>query len=183
MNKKSILIFVAVCMLLSLGACQKKEEQPVPKATSPSPMAQPSDLNQPMPPQGPMTAPHGDMGKKEQKTVQVPEDIKKSWGKVKLVFTDKAAKKSKEYIVDVGSELVIPGTDLKIAVGEFLPDFKIIGTTITSGSNEPNNPGVRVEIFEKGKSIFKGWLYSKFPDMHPFEHDKYGLNLKEGIRK
>jgi hypothetical protein len=130
-----------------------------------------------------MTAPHGDMGKKEQKPVQVPEDIKKSWGKVKLVFTDKVAKKSKEYTVDLGSELVIPGTDLKVAVGEFLPDFKIMGSTITSGSNEPNNPGVRVEVFEKGKSIFKGWLYSKFPDMHPFEHEKYGLNLKEGIRK
>jgi len=183
MNKTTILMLVVVCILLSLGACQKKEEQPVPKTPIQSPLAQPSDLNQPMPPKGPMADPHGDMVKKEQKTVQVPEDIKKSWGKVKLVFTDKAAKKSKEYIVDLGSELVIPGTDLKVTVGEFLPDFKIMGSTITSGSNEPNNPGVRVEISEKGKSIFKGWLYSKFPDMHPFEHDKYGLNLKEGVRK
>ena len=190
MNKKSILILVAVCILVSLWACQKKEEQPVPKAPIQSPMAQPSDLNQPMPPHGQMAAPnsqmaasHGDAVKKEQKTVQVPEDVKKSWGKVKLVVMDKAAKKSKEYVVDLGSELVIPGTDLKVAVGEFLPDFKIMGSSITSGSNEPNNPGVRVEVFEKGKSIFKGWLYSKFPDMHPFEHDKYGLNLKEGIRK
>ena len=183
MNKKSILMLVAVCILVSLWSCQKKEEQPVPKAPMQSPMAQPSDLNQPMPPQGQMAAPHGDAVKKEQKTVQVPEDIKKSWGKVKLVFTDKAAKKSTEYVVNLGSELAIPGTDLKVAVGEFLPDFKIMGSTITSGSNEPNNPGVQVEIFEKGKSIFKGWLYSKFPDMHPFEHEKYGLNLKEGVRK
>ncbi len=192
MKKRIVLIVAASCLIFSL-ACQKKEEQPVPKAApSQSPMAQPSDLNQPIPPHGQAgmpsegqagMPPHGNMGSKEQKTVQVPADVKKSWGKVKLVFTDKVTKKSKEFTVDLGSEFAIPGTDLKVAVGEFLPDFKIMGSTITSGSNEPVNPGVRVEVFEKGKSIFKGWLYSKFPDMHPFEHEKYALNLKEGIRK
>ena len=65
MNKKSILMLVAVCILVSLWSCQKKEEQPVPKAPMQSPMAQPSDLNQPMPPQGQMAAPHGDAVKKE----------------------------------------------------------------------------------------------------------------------
>jgi len=193
MNKQIVLTLAALCMVVSF-ACQKKEEQPVPKAapTQSPMMAQPSQLNQPMqpqaqeemPPHGQQAMPpHGPMVSKEQRKIEVPADVKKSWGKVKLVFMDKAAKKSTEYVVDLGSELSIPGTDLKVAVSEFLPDFKIIGTTITSGSNEPVNPGVHIEVFEKGKSIFKGWLYSKFPDMHPFEHNKYGLNLKEGIRK
>jgi len=85
-----------------------------------SPMAQPSDLSQPMkspetmPPHGQMGAPHGDMATKEQKTVQVPEDVKKSWRKVRLMFADKVAKKTKEYIVDINSQLEIEGTNLKV---------------------------------------------------------------------
>jgi hypothetical protein len=189
MTKKIILSVAAISLAVSLGGCQKKEEQPVPKAPMQSPMAQPSDLSQPMkspetmPPHGQMGAPHGDMATKEQKTVQVPEDVKKSWRKVTLMFADKGAKKTKEYTVDINSRFEIEGTNLKVAVGEFLPNFKMMGSDITSESNEPTNPAVRVEIFEKGQSIFKGWLFAKMPEIHPFESDKYGLILKEGIRK
>ena len=189
MTKKIILSVAAISLAVSLGACQKKEEQPVPKAPMQSPMAQPSDLSQPMkspetmPPHGQMGASNGDMAKKEPKTVQVPADVKKSWKKVTLTFADKGAKKTKEYTVDINSQLQIEGTNLKVAVGEFLPDFKMMGSIITSGSNDPVNPAVRVEIFEKGQSIFKGWLFSKMPEIHPFESDKYGLLLKEGVKK
>jgi hypothetical protein len=84
--------------------------------------------------------------------------------------------------VNIGSEFKVPNTNLRIVVGEFLPDFRMDDATITSASDMPNNPAVRVEVFENGKSIFKGWLYSKFPTIHPFEHEKYGLTLKEGIK-
>jgi hypothetical protein len=187
MTKKIILSVAAFGLVFSLVACQKKEEQPVPKAPM-SPMAQPQDLTQPMKtpeaasPQGPMAAPHGNLGTKEQKVIEVPADVKKTWHKVKLVFADKSTKKTKEFTADVNSKLEIPGTDLKVAVGEFLPNFKMMGSTITSGSNEPTNPAVRVEIFEKGKSVFKGWLFAKMPEIHPFEHDKYELILKEGLK-
>ena len=194
MKKKMLPVLVVISIIIALCACQKKEEQPVPKAAVQSPMAQPSDLNQPMPPHGQAVMPsnsngqaamppHSNTGSKEQKTVQVPEDVKKSWGKVKLVFMDKATKKTKEYTVNTSSEFEIQGTGLKVSVGEFVPDFKMIGSNITSGSNEPVNPAVRVEIFDKGQSIHKGWLFAKLPDIHPFESDKYGLILKEGIRK
>jgi len=190
MTKKIIVSFAAISLAVSLGgACQKKEEQPVTKAPMQSPMAQPSDLSQPMkspetmPSHGQMGAPHGDMATKEQKTVQVPEDVKKSWRKVRLIFADKGAKKTKEYTADINSHLEIEGTNLKVTIGEFLPDFKMMGSNITSGSNDPVNPAVRVEIFEKGQSIFKGWLFAKMPEVHPFESDKYGLLLKEGVKK
>ncbi len=182
MTKKIILLLASITLILILAACQKKEEQTKPQVQSP--MAQPSDLSQQM--KSPeMVPPHGNMnqGKKEERTVLVPDDVKKSWGKVKLVFTDKTSSKSKEYTIDIGSSVQIPGTGLKIMVMEFLPDFKMRGSTITSGSNETINPAAHVEIFENGQSIFKGWLYSKFPDIHPFEHDKYAVKLKEGVRK
>ncbi|HDZ88696.1 MAG TPA: DUF2155 domain-containing protein, partial [Nitrospirae bacterium] len=40
---------------------------------------------------------------------------------------------------------------------------------------------VHVTVLDGGREIFKGWLYSKFPTIHPFQHDKYGLTLKEAV--
>ncbi|MBI3592346.1 MAG: DUF2155 domain-containing protein [Nitrospirae bacterium] len=170
---KSFVKIALVLLVVSIMAvgCKKKEEQPVPKAPMQAPM------------QTPMS-PHGDggMAPKTEKTVVVPDIVKGKWSKVKLVLEDKTSKKSSEYAVNLKSELKIPNTNLKVVVGDFLPDFKMGESTLTSGSNEPNNPAVNVEVFEDGKSIFKGWLFAKFPTMHPLEHAKYALTLKEGVR-
>ena len=176
---KSTLRVIAAALVLSMiiMGCKKKEEQPVPKAPAQSPTSMPMQdpMQKPMPP-------HGDMGPKIEKKIMVPESVKKAWSKVKFILEDKASKKSSEFTVNTGSEFKIPNTNLKIVVGEFLPDFRMDESVITSASDAPNNPAVRVEVFENGKSIFKGWLYSKFPTIHPFEHAKYGLALKEGIK-
>ena len=178
-----ILIVLLVLSMIAAG-CKKKEEQPVPQAPMGQPMGQ---MNQT--PQAPMSepmqspaAPHGTAGPKVEKAVVVPDTVKGKWNKVKLAFEDKASGKISEFTVNLNSELSIPNTGLKVAVKEFLPDFKMGETTLTSGSNEPKNPAVRVEIFENGKSVFKGWLFAKFPTMHPFEHAKYGIILKEGVK-
>jgi hypothetical protein len=167
---------IAVGLVLSVivVGCKKKEEQPVPK----TPMQQ-APMSTPM--QTSMS-PHGTAGPKVEKKILVPDSVKAKWNKVKFIIEDKASKKSSEYTVNIGSEFKVPNTNLKIVVGEFLPDFRMDEATITSASDLPNNPAVRVEVFENGKTIFKGWLYSKFPTIHPFEHEKYGLTLKEGIK-
>lgn len=176
MNKKVLAVTLGLVLAVSASACKKKEEQPVPKTPAEAPMSMPMQ----QPTMQPMS-PHGDTAKPE-KQIVVPANVKGKWNKVKLVFMDKASKKSSEYVVNVGSELKIPNTNLKIVVGEFLPDFRMTETEITSSSDVPNNPAVRIEVFEDGRSIFKGWLYAKFPTIHPFEHEKYGLILKEGIK-
>jgi len=85
--------------------------------------------------------------------------------------------------INMGQEAAVPGTTLKIKALEFLPDFRMEGEKITSVSNEPNNPAVRVQITEDGKEIFKSFLYSKFPQVHPLQHPKYMVTLKEPIKK
>lgn len=171
-----------VVLSLFLVACEKKEDKPLPKAPEKSQAFNPNAPGQPpAQPQG-MPTPHGDAAPKAAKAVVVPDAVKGSWPKVTLVFEDRNGKKKTEYTVKVGSTLEIPGSDLKVQVGEFLPDFQMTETTITSKSNEPNNPAVRVEVFEKGQPIYKNWLYSKFPDIHKFEHDRYGLSLKGGAK-
>lgn len=176
MKRFGMTIVVGLALSMIAFGCKKKEEQPVPKMPA---QQQQQPMSAPM--QTPMS-PHGPAGPKVEKKILVPDSVKAKWNKVKVVFEDKTSKKSSEYTVNLGSEFKVPNTNLKIVVGEFLPDFRMDESTITSASDMPNNPAVRVEVFENGKSIFKGWLYSKFPAIHPFEHQKYGIILKEGVK-
>jgi hypothetical protein len=188
------LVAVVLGMLVIAGmiaGCKKAENQPAANAVPQAPQQIPAaplqspmeHASQQMPAQAPMP-PHGDsaaMASKE-RSIVVPDAVKGTWSRVVLAVQDKTSNTTGEYKVKLKSDFKIPNSDLKIAVGDFLPDFKMSENTLTSGSNEPNNAAVNVEIFEGGKSIFKGWLFSKFPAMHPFQHPKYAITLKEGLK-
>lgn len=182
MRLRFLTILSCVVVILAAGCDAKKEQPAAPKKTENPVMVTPDRMPPGHPPgEMPAMSPHGEMPKTT-KTVTVPDSVKGKWSKVKLVIEDREARKSSEYTVNLGSELTIPGSGIKVAVREFLPDFTMDGSTMTSKSNEPNNPALRIEVFENGKSIHTGWLYSKFPQIHPFEHPRYGITLKEAIR-
>ena len=181
MKKKVLVAICSVAMLFAAGACKKKQEQPVPQTGMPG--QQLPQGHPPMPGQPGQPGQPGVMMPKGETTIKVPDAVKGKWKGVVLVVEDKASKKSSEYTVNLNSDLKVPNSNLKIEVGDFLPDFKMDGLTITSMSNEMNNPAVRVKVFEDGKEVFKGWLYQKFPTIHPFEHPKYSLALKSGVKK
>lgn len=164
MLKKTILLLGALGLIFAFSSCKKKEEQPAQQMTP----------NQ--------AAPSINLPQSEPQVV-VPDAVKNTWGKVVLVVEDKTTGKTSEATVNIGSDYNIPGSNMKIHVVDFLPDFKMSNNGITSVSNEPNNPAARVDIFDGGKQIFKGWLYARFPAIHPFQNDKYGVTLKEGIKK
>ncbi|HAM51613.1 MAG TPA: DUF2155 domain-containing protein [Nitrospiraceae bacterium] len=177
MMKRFLAIGLGVGLILSLGlnACKKNEQTSIPTAPQMAPGTQM------LPGQGQMP-PGMNITKTELKVV-VPDSVKGKWSGVKLLLEDKATKKTTEFTVSLNSELKVPDSDLKVAVGDFLPDFRMDQGTITSASNDPNNPAVGVKVYEGDKQIFKGWLYAKFPTIHPFEHPKYGLTMKEAIKK
>jgi hypothetical protein len=203
MKKKVFVVIVSLVLAFSIGACKKKEPQkpvpqvpmqPVPMQPSPQmPMQQPPQMPmQPAPqmpmqqsPQSPMQRP---MTMGETKVV-VPNSVKGKWSAVKLVVEDKVKKEFKEYTVNLNSDLKIPDSNLKIHVGDFLPDFSMSGRTLTSASNDQRNPAVAVRVFEGDKQIFPvqgkkwGWLFSKMPSIHPLNHPKYAIHLKEGVPK
>ncbi|MBF0320020.1 MAG: DUF2155 domain-containing protein [Nitrospirae bacterium] len=122
-------------------------------------------------------------GEKHQIEIVVPDNVKGKWESVKLSIVDKKTNKTQAVNVKLGSEYKIPDSSITIKAGAFLPDFRMDSLTITSVSAELNNPAVNVTITESGKELFKGWLYSKYPDVHPFEHDRYAITLAEAIRK
>ena len=164
MKVKIIAISAGLGLLFTLGACKKKEEA---QAPPPAPVTQ---------------MPHNVMTPKTETQIIVPDSVKGKWKAVKIEILDKTTNKAQEVTIALNSEYSIPNSNLKIKVGEFLPDFKMDGITITSVSNNPNNPAVRIIVFDGDKQIFKGWLYSKFPTVHSFKHQKYSLKLIEGIK-
>ena len=172
--RKTLLLISAVILLVALWACDKGED----KALSKNPMQK-----------GPImdaeeSAPDYIEEDPETKVkIVIPGDVRWKWVSVILVVEDKQNDKQEEYTVDIDGELKIPDSDLTVKVGPFLPDFKMTEDSITTNSNEPNNPTVGISVMEKGTQIFPlkgkwGWLYAKFPKIHSFEHERYALVLK-----
>jgi hypothetical protein len=180
--KKAISLIATGIILFSLLACTKKEEQSVPQP-SPPPMRQGPIIETPAIAPG-----HETIGKKTEFQVVVSPEVEEQWSAVKLIVEDKELNKTYEFIVNIGEEFKIPDSELTVKIIHFLPDFKMSGQIITSASNEPNNPSAGVVIYDDDKQIFPasgkwGWLYANFPTIHPFQHERFGLILKEGVRK
>ena len=172
---KKLTLLVAVLMMVAFaGTGCKKQQPPPPKMPPQGAPGQPA-----MP-----GAPHGDTGAPPvEKKIVVPDDVKAGWKAVKIEVEFKEKKSKKVFPIPLNSEFKVPDTDLTLKVGNFLPHFAMAAEQITSNSNTPENPAVQLEVFQGGKEIFHGWLFSKFPGVHPFTHDKYGVALLEGVKK
>lgn len=191
MKKKVLALTLCLVLAVSISACKKKETKP-PVPQTPGPMAPgqmpPGPMMQvPGSPEGQQQAPM--MMPRGKAQVVVPDSVKGNWSAAKIIIGDKIAKTKQEYTVKLGSDFNLPNSNIKISVGEFLPDFKMEGLTLTSVSNKPNNPALGIRVFENNKQIFPapdrqwGWLFEKMPAIHPFEHPRYSIILKEGVKK
>lgn len=215
MNKKSaILLFFLVLVFSFLGCSKKDVESPKQDINMPEQTSQTGGLPQghiqTMPPGPIQSMPPGSAGsqgdmpaapqmppvkqqgmpmQKGMTQVIVPDTVKGKWSAAKIIVEDKMTKNKQEYTVKLNSDFMIPNTNLKIHVGEFLPDFRMEGFNLTSASNQPNNPALSVRIYENGKQVFPaigkqwGWLFAKVPSIHAFAHPRYKIILKEGIKK
>ena len=173
--KSRIIVLIAVfALVFSVAACSKQDEAPITadKTGSSLPEGHPSTAGAPV---GPVVAPVTQ--------ILIPEGVKGVWGSAVVTIEDKSNGKFEDATVPLNSEYKISDSNVKIVVGEFLPDFRMEGSTITSGSPEPNNPAVQMKVFEGEEEIFAGWLYSRFPAIHPFQHERFAITLKAGVKK
>jgi hypothetical protein len=171
MKRIALLTAALLMFTLAISACKKKETPPIPGQGMPG---------QGMPGQPGAMPP---MGGGPEKTIVVPDSVKGAWKAVKIDVEYKEKKSKKQFTVPLASEFKIPDSDLVIKTGAFLPHFTMAADAITSSSNNPENPATQIEVFQNQKEIFHGWLFAKFPAVHPFQHDKYGVTLVEGIKK
>jgi hypothetical protein len=110
MKRVFLAVLVLVTVAFALGGCKDREE----------PISQPGGEGGVFVP--PVTQ------------VVVPDSVKNKWGAVKLTIENKKDNSADDVDVAVGGEYVIPGSNLVIKVGDFLPDFKMDGAIITSTS-------------------------------------------------
>jgi len=170
MLKKFIAVLAVMLLAVSFTACKKKEEQPQ------MPQGHPG-MEGTMPPAGMQNMP------KVERNVVVSKEVAAKWKAVKLAIANKTAKTTKEYTVNVGSELAIPNTKMTVKVLAFLPDFKMSDKEYYSASDKPNQPAAQVVVTENGKEIWTNWLFSLQPSIHPFQHENIGLVLLGGVSK
>ncbi len=169
MKRLALLLTVLFAFTLAGAACKKKEPPPVP----------PPAGGMPGEPGGPM----GMMGGGPEKKIVVPDAVRDAWKGVKVEIDYKKKKSKKSFTLPLNSEFKIPDSDMTLRVGAFLPHFAMTADSITSNSNNLENPAAGVDVVQGGKVVFHGWLFSKFPDIHPFQNDTIGLKLLEGVKK
>lgn len=114
--------------------------------------------------------------------LEVPPEVEAAYSGVKLRWKDTDGK---EGVIDVplGGGTPLPDPSLVVRADVFLPAFSMGGGVLTSDGVEPQNPAARITVFEKGREIFGGWIFTRFPDVHPFTHPKYKLLLEGGVRR
>ncbi len=118
---------------------------------------------------------------KERKTV-VPKSVEGKWKAVKILIRDKADEENNAMeLVSLGSTFSLPNSEIRVKVGPFFPNFMMDETTITSVDNELGNPAIYLVIEEKGKELYKGWIFKNYPTLYAFEHEQFGLQLMDSV--
>ena len=108
--------------------------------------------------------------------IRIPEEVVKTWKSATVDIVDKASGKVvKEFKVHNGETVKYSGLEIKVL---YIVPHLILDNGYTSGSNEPQNPAILVEVKENGKTIYAGPIYQKFPAMYNINHPRYVLILK-----
>lgn len=115
--------------------------------------------------------------------LEVPAAVKEAYSGVSLVWRDATTGKTGALEVPLGGSAPLPGSGLTVSADVFLPAFTMTSEVITSSGTEPENPAARIRVSEGGKEIFSGWIFKRFPDVHPFTHPRFSLQLDGGVRK
>jgi len=178
---KIITVYILSLSFFLLVSCNKTETNYANETESPLPIVTTVEQSEAPTPPSLRGGAHTDIPDLAGAMVIVPDMVKGKWKSVVLMLEDKKTHEITEHTINLENEWTIPDTEIKVAVGIFLPDLIIQGTVFTSVSNELKNPAIHVTISEKSKELFKGWLFSLFPTMHSFEHDRYAITLKDVI--
>ena len=108
----------------------------------------------------------------------VPKEVEGKWKAVKIMVRNKIDEsRSSMKTTALGSSFELEGSVIKVTVGPFMPNFVMTQTNYTSNGNELNNPAVQLVAEEKGKTLYEGWAFAKYPTMYAFEHEEYAFQL------
>ncbi len=119
---------------------------------------------------------------KLERRVYTPKNVEGKWKAVTILIRNKTDEGKNELkTVDIGASFKVAGSEIRVTVGPFFPNFVMDEGTYTSMNNQVINPAVQLTVEENGKILYKGWTFAKYPTMYAFQHDVYALELKGHI--
>jgi hypothetical protein len=111
----------------------------------------------------------------------VPPEVTAAFSGVQIGWKDSQSGQGGVLDVPLGGTAPIPGSDLAVKADVFLPSFTMTSDQITSTGIEPENPAARIAVVQGDKAVFTGWIFKRFPDVHPFQHPRISLKLEGGV--
>jgi len=115
--------------------------------------------------------------------LEVPPAVQAAYSGIRVSWKDSTSGKSGTIDVPLGGSAPIPGSTLEIAADVYLPAFTMSAEAITSSGTGEENPAARIGVTEDGKELFGGWIFNRFPDVHPFQHPRFSIRLEGGIHR
>lgn len=113
--------------------------------------------------------------------LEVPPEVAQAYTGIRLRWTDSQGGKDGVVEVPLGGSTPLPDPAIVVRADVFLPAFSMAGGVVTSQGVEAQNPAARITVFDKGQEIFGGWIFTRFPDVHPFTHPRFKLLLEGGV--
>jgi hypothetical protein len=128
---------------------------------------------------------NGGQGTRIPSRLEIPEAVEKAYSGIVLLWKDSTTGKEGKLEVPLGgsASAAVPDSTLTVTADVFLPAFTMTSDVITSSGVEPENPAARIRVMDGGKPLFAGWIFQRFPDVHPFTHPRFSLRLDGGVRK
>lgn len=111
----------------------------------------------------------------------VPPEAIAAFSGIRIGWKDSQTSKEGILEVPIGVPTAVPGSDLEVRADVYLPAFTMNAQTITSTGTAEENPAARIAVAQGGKDIFTGWIFQRFPDVHPFQHPRFALRLQGGV--
>jgi hypothetical protein len=115
--------------------------------------------------------------------LEVPPEVQQAYSGIRLSWKDATNGKSGVIEVPLGGAAPIPDSGLQVHADVYLPAFTMTADAITSSGTGEENPAARIQVTEGEKSLFGGWIFNRFPDVHPFQHPRFSIKLEGGIRR
>ncbi|MEO8432704.1 MAG: hypothetical protein ABI592_14425 [Acidobacteriota bacterium] len=122
-------------------------------------------------------------GEKVPTRLEVPPSVQKAYSGIRVRWKDSGSGKEGTIEIPIGSSVAVPETTLQVRGDVFLPSFTMTSDVITSTGIEPENPAARISVADNGSEVFGGWIFTRFPDVHPFQHPRISLRLEGGVRR
>jgi hypothetical protein len=111
-----------------------------------------------------------------QSRLNIPADVKAKWKSVELTLSGKNIPPHNVHVA-IGGEARIDQSGLLLRVVAYVPAFQSIDGTVTSASNNPDNPAVLVQLVDKGQVQSEGWLFQNLPDFNTYSSNRLQVRL------